>query len=313
MANVSVIIPTRSRPHLLPRAVASAKRAGSEVEVIVVDDASTDDTANVCKTLRGINYIRLEHNQGVAGARNVGILASSADYIAFLDDDDIRLPGSLDFQVEALSENKEAGFICGSVLMADQEGNLTGDVTVPKASSGDVFWQLLGFGLSVMAISVVVRKDCFARVGMLQANLSGIDDWDILVRIAELYPVIVVDQPVSIYRQPTPYSDQGSSAMARHLRRAAHHQLQLLGLPRACAASLNQQREVRTLARNRIADTLLWNAALGISKGSFSFAGRNIGAALRLSPLRALRPANYRKLAAKLPNRRSSYEDALVD
>jgi glycosyltransferase involved in cell wall biosynthesis len=95
MPRVSVIIPTNNRPHMLVRAVQSPERAGSGVEVIVVDDASTDQTAEVCQTLQGIKYVRLEQNQGVAGARNVGILASSSDYVAFLDDDDLRLPGTL--------------------------------------------------------------------------------------------------------------------------------------------------------------------------------------------------------------------------
>ncbi|HWT00786.1 MAG TPA: glycosyltransferase family 2 protein [Pyrinomonadaceae bacterium] len=300
MSKVSVIIPTHSRPHLLPRAVESAKAAGGDVEVIVVDDASTDGTAEVCRGLKGVSYIRLEQNQGVAGARNVGILASSADYVAFLDDDDLRLPGTLDYQAEALSKNKEAGFVCGQMLMADQEGRLTGEVAAPKSSGGDAFWELLELGFPVMPISVVIRKECFARVGLLQTDLSGIDDWDIFVRIAELYHVVVVDRPVSIYRQPTPSSGQGSSAQSRHLRNAARHQLQLLRLPRAQEASARRRREARRLALRRIADTLLWNAALGLSRGSYSFACRNTLAALRLSPLRALRPAGYGKLALRL-------------
>jgi hypothetical protein len=149
-------------------------------------------------------------------------------------------------------------------------------------------------------MSVVVRKKCFTRVGLLQSNLSGIDDWDILVRVAELYPVVVVDRPVGIYRQPTPHSGQCSSAQARHLWRAARHQLVLLRLPRARAASTNQRRQARRLALNRIADTLLWNAALGMFKGSYSFACRNVLAALRLNPFVMLRSSGYRKLAVKL-------------
>src|SRR5437667_11856284 len=102
---VSVIIPTFCRPELLSSAVESAFRAGTNVEVIVVDDASVDETALVCREFKGIKYLRLSRNEGVAGARNAGIRASSADYIAFLDDDDLRLPGSLDMQVGLLASD----------------------------------------------------------------------------------------------------------------------------------------------------------------------------------------------------------------
>src|SRR5215510_11955204 len=98
MATASIIIPTHNRSQQLTRAVESARMSGSDVEVIVVDDASQDETASVCRGLEGIKYVRLDRNQGVAGARNVGILLSSADFIAFLDDDDLRLSGSLDTQ-----------------------------------------------------------------------------------------------------------------------------------------------------------------------------------------------------------------------
>src|SRR5216684_5678821 len=96
MPGISVIIPTHSRPKLLPRAIESARAAGTDVEIIVVDDASADDTAAACRELADIKYVRLDRNQGVAGARNVGLLASTGDFIAFLDDDDLRLPGSLE-------------------------------------------------------------------------------------------------------------------------------------------------------------------------------------------------------------------------
>ena len=298
MPKVSVIIPTHSRPHLLSRAVESAQMAGASVEVVVVDDASTDDTAKVCRELKGIKYVRLEHNLGVAGARNIGILASSADYIAFLDDDDLRLPGSLDLQVEALRNNPSAGFVCGAMLTADQKGRLTGEVLSPDHQSGDVFWQLLELEFPVMPISVVIRRECFTSVGLLNESLSGIDDWDILVRIAELYPVVILDKPVSIYRKPTPSSGQGSSIQSQHLSRAARHQLRLLGLPRAQSAPLNRRREAQSRALKRIANTLLLNAAQAFFDGAYWFACANTLAALRLKPLRTLRPAGYIKLAA---------------
>lgn len=304
MPKVSVIIPTHSRPHLLPRAVESARQAGTDVEVIVIDDASTDQTAEVGRALEGIKYIRLEHNQGVAGARNVGILASTADFVAFLDDDDLRLPGSLDSQIKALIDHPEAGLVCGAMLIADQDGHLTGEVSVPQHSGEDVFWGALELDFPVLPISVVIRKECFTRVGLLDNNLPGIDDWDILVRIAELYPVVGSSLPVSVYRKPTPFSRQGSSAQARHLYRAARHQLRLLRLPRARVAPTSKLRDVRRRTVNRIADTLLWNAAQALVNGAYVFACTNVLTALRLNPLRVLRPASYRKLVSRFRQRR---------
>ncbi len=266
----------------------------------MVDDASTDETADVCRSIEGIKYIRLDLNQGVAGARNLGILASSADYIAFLDDDDMRLPGTLDAQVSALEAHKEAGFVCGAILIADQSGHLTGEVSAPKQPGGDVFWRIMELDFPVLPISVLIRKECFTRVGLLNSNLPGLDDWDILVRIAELYAVVILDQPVSIYRKPTPTSRQGSSAQARHLAGAARHQLQLLRLPRASDEPASRIREVRRRTINRIADTLLMNAVHAARGGSYRFSCSNVLTAMCLNPLRAMRLSAYKKLALML-------------
>lgn len=296
----SIIITTRNRPHLVPRAVQSAQASGSDVEIVVVDDASTDDTAEVCRKLSGIKYIRLERNQGTAGARNVGILASKGKYITFLDDDDMRLPGSLDVQAAALEANPEAGFICGAIIMADQNYQATGEVIRPHRSDGDVFWEILEFDFPVMGLSTLIHKECFLRVGLLGRHLIGIDDWDIFTRIAEHYPVLTVADPVGVYRQPTPYSGQGSSSSATLLRRVAGHQLSLLKLPRALAAPASKRRLTRRRALNRIADTLLWNAARSLPGGEFGTACTNIMVALQLNPLRAVRPGAYKKLAQRL-------------
>lgn len=299
MTRVSVIIPTYDRPQMLPRVVESARAAGTNVEIIVVDDASVDETAEVCHGLKDIRYVRLERNQGVAGARNVGIMKSAGRYIAFLDDDDLRLPGSLDTQADLMDQHPEAGFVCGAMIMADQEYQPTGEVFLPR-NSGDVFWDLLELDFPVMPLSTLIRKECFMRVGLLNRKLRGIDDWDIFTRIAEVYPGLVFDQPVGVYRQPTPSSAQGSSSQAMQLRRAAIHQLRLLGLPRARMASPRQCREVRRRAINRIADTLLWNAAQYWTQGEYQAVWANVKVALRLNPLRAARPGAYKKLARRL-------------
>lgn len=306
MTLASVIIPTYARPDRLGCAVESARHAGTDLEIIVVDDASTDETASVCKKLPGIKYIRLDRNQGVAGARNVGILASSGKYVAFLDDDDLRLPGSIDVQVKALEANARAGFVCGAMVMADQNYQATGEVFLPSQTSGDVFWELMELDFPVMPLSTLIRKECFLRVGLLNPRLGGIDDWDIFVRIAELYSVLIINEHIGLYRQPTPSSAQGSSAQGTQLLRAARHQLHLMKLPRAQAATQSQRRAIRKKTLNRIADTLLWSAARRFPEKEFGFVCRNTLTAMRLSPLRALRPRAYQKLASHLlPFRRT--------
>jgi glycosyltransferase involved in cell wall biosynthesis len=306
MPKVSIIIPTCNRPQLLPRAVESARAAGTDVEIIVVDDASQDETAAVCARLSGIKYIRLERNQGVAGARNVGILASSAEFVAFLDDDDLRLSGSLDWQLAQLAAAPGAGFVCGAMLIADQNYRPTGEVSTPPEMDGDVFWQLLELDFPVMPLSLVIRKHCFLSVGLLNRRIPGIDDWDILVRIAELFPVITGAEPVGIYRQPAPCSGQGSSVQSDQLARAANHQLQLFELPRVKTLPKSQRQAIRRRTINRVADTLLWSAWKNLPQKEFGFAAANIAAALRLNPFRALRPAVVRRMGKTLSERLSA-------
>src|SRR6185295_884377 len=140
MSLTSIIITTHNRPHLLRRAVESAHAAGKDVEVIVVDDASTDETARICQSLSGIKYQRIERNQGVAGARNVGLLVSSGSYVTFLDDDDVRLPNSLDAQVKLLEADEKAGLVYGQAIYADQSGEPSNDLYPQVCPEGDVFW-----------------------------------------------------------------------------------------------------------------------------------------------------------------------------
>lgn len=288
---VSIIIPTHNRPGFLPRAVQSAKAAGNNVEVIVVDDASIDETAAICQKLQGIKYVRLDRNQGVAGARNVGIMMSTADKIAFLDDDDLRLPGSLDLQAAALDANPEAGLVCGQMVLADNNYQLSGDVAAPNHAAGDAFRELLELSFPVMPLCVLIRKECFLRVGLLNSSVPGIDDWDIFVRIAELYPILVVNEPVGLYRQPEPSSQQGSSAQAAHLARALRHQGKLFKLPRVRLIPEVELRALRSRTRSRVTDTLLMNALRKLPAKEYGFVWTNIRTALTLNPLRVARLA----------------------
>jgi glycosyltransferase involved in cell wall biosynthesis len=288
MPKASIVITTNNRPHLLPRAVASAQSAGEDVEVIVVDDASNDETAEVCRTLEGIRYIRLERNQGVAGARNVGILASSAPYIAFLDDDDLRLPGSLDTQLEALASNPNAGFVYGQALIADQNGGADGSFYPNTCPGGDIFWELLSHNF-IPCGSVVFRKSCLYCIGLLDESNPGIDDWDLWIRLAEIYAVVSLEHPVVMWRRPTPTSGQGSSKPV-HLISLSVHLLRRrwLKLPRSRQASPRVLKEVRRKFSMNVMEHLVWESVSAFMKGNIEHAWENTLAALQLYPTGAV-------------------------
>lgn len=283
MPKASVIITTHNRPRLLPRAVESARRAGSDVEIVVVDDASVDETAEVCKGLAGVNYVRVERNQRVAGARNVGLVASSGEYVSFLDDDDVRLPDSLDQQIEMLDAAPDAGLIYGQAIM--DEGKSFSRSYPRQCPQGDIFWQLVSRNF-IPCGSVVFRRSCLSRVGLLDNSIPGLDDWDLWVRIAEIYPVIALATPVIIWRRSTPASGQGTSEAAglvslnvRQFRNC------WMNLPRSVEAPKRTKRVAWRDFSENMAEHLLWESARSLRCGKPGQSLRNLSVMPRLSPL----------------------------
>jgi glycosyltransferase involved in cell wall biosynthesis len=291
MPKVSVIIPTRSRPDLLPRSVASAMRAGSDVGVIVVDDASRDETASVCKALSGIHYVRLDSNRGIAGARNAGLRVSTSDYVSFLDDDDLRLPNSIDAQVELLEAQPEAGMIYGAALYGDEHCEPKGGSYPDDYPQGDIFWQLMEWNF-VPCPTVIFRRACLDRVGLLDESAAGVDDWDLWVRIAELYRVIAIETPVAIWRQPTATSGQ-FSFHAHRMHRRAHrlHRDKWLRLPRAMRANYELKAKAARDFADRAAQQMFSEAAARSRAGLRRDALRLAFEMFRLHPLTVVRKA----------------------
>jgi glycosyltransferase involved in cell wall biosynthesis len=303
MPRVSIIIATYNRPHLLTRAVESAREAGSDVEIVVVDDASTEGTSEVCRTLPGIRYVRVERNQRLGGARNLGILASSGEFITFLDDDDVRLPGSLDVQAEALASAPEAGFVYGQAILGDEDCLPTDYIYPNPCPQGDVFWELLERNF-IACPSAVFRRSCLYRIGLPGTTIPGIEDWDLWIRLAELYPVIAVKQPVAVYRKATPDSGQFTSDAAEMVRLITRaHRERWLTLPRALCAAPERRRSARRLFSRNMANHLIWEAGRSLKYGHFFAARKNLLTALSLHPLgvayRVTRPSNFRFILAR--------------
>jgi hypothetical protein len=303
---VSIIITTHSRPRLLRRAVESARLSGRDPEVVVVDDASTDETGEVCRTLPGIRYVRVEQNMGVAGARNVGIEASAGEYLSFLDDDDERLPGTLDAQVGRLEAEPGAALIYGQALVVGGGDATTQRVYPERCPQGDLFWELLGQNF-IPCGSVLLRRSCLQRVGALDASVPGLDDWDLWIRLAEHFPAIAAETPVYKWRRSSPGSGQGSSAGARMVRMAVRQfRERWMGLERAAQAPRSQRRAAWRAFSGGMARHLVWEAVRAQAEGRARQAAENILTGLRLLPSAMFRMPFDRRRARVVSGRLAS-------
>ena len=290
MTKTSIIIATNSRPTMLPRAVESAKASGTDVEVIVVDDASTDATVDVCKQLDGIKYIRLDENQGTARARNVGIDASSGEYISFHDDDDKRLPGSLDELTGLLDANPNAGLAYGKAWAGNENLVPMGDPFPAEMVQGDVFWRLIEANF-IPTIAAVFRRSCLSEVGMLDPSLKGVDDYDLWIRIAERHAVRGLTKPVGIWRAAQADSGQGSSDKVLEALRTNEVSNRALDSLARCLNDNVTAEKTRAAVRRRTSEFLFWNASENYRHGNISAMRSSLVAGLKFDTKRIIRPS----------------------
>ncbi len=288
MPSVSVVITTYNRVQLLQRAIESARQAGSDLEVIVVDDCSTDDTPEVCAKLSNIRYVRLSSNHGLAYARNVGISASSSEFIAFLDDDDLRLTRSLGKQLQVLTADHRYAFCYGQTLIGDARRQLpTGEIYPIALPQGDIFWNLLEDNFIPMP-SVLARKSSLLEAGGFNTDLNLIEDWDMWLRLSEHFLVAAVEEPVAIHRKASAESNQMCSNSAELCKHASRVQHMALNRPRAQAAAAAKRRYVRRKFRNRAYEILMTEATNSIHEGDSNSARANLLDAFRFRPFRTL-------------------------
>jgi len=197
---VSVIVPAYNQGHYVGEAIQSVlDQTYQDFEIIVVDDGSTDKTAEVTKSFSDprVHYIYQE-NRGLSGARNTGIRHSAGIYLTFLDSDDLFLPEKLELLVACLGDNSEIGLVAGQAIPINETGQPVGrifDVPLPE----DTSQLLLGNPLHVG--SVMVRREWQVKAGFFDESLRSYEDWDMWLRLALLgCKMGWVDQPVSLYR-----------------------------------------------------------------------------------------------------------------
>ena len=206
---VSIILPTYNREHLLRRAIDSILgQTYQEFELIVIDDGSTDQTEKVVKSYEDgrIHYYKLEQNFGPAHARNVGIQAAVCDYIAFHDSDDVWCKEKLQKQMQVLQKvSKQVGIVYGCCKYYGLAGEIDyfPHKEIPmEEKRGFIYPKLLEENLIGMP-SLLVRRECIKKVGMLNENFRSLEDYEWLLRLSKLYEAEYIDEIlVNVYAQP---------------------------------------------------------------------------------------------------------------
>jgi glycosyltransferase involved in cell wall biosynthesis len=203
MPKVSVIIPTHNRAHFLPGAILSVlNQTFQDFEIIVVDDASSDNTSEIVAAFNDerIRFFRHDTNKGGSAARNTGILNSKCDYIAFLDDDDEWLPEKLAKQMDILlASPPEVGCVYTGYVMVDRTSGRVIDQRLPT-KRGNLYKDLLMTNcVAGGTSSALLRKNCLQKVGLFDENLPRSQDFDLWLRMAKVFLFEYVPEPLFKY------------------------------------------------------------------------------------------------------------------
>ena len=206
---LSVVIPTWNRAPLVGEAIESAlSQRIDQVEVIVVDDGSTDDTANMLTRGFGsrISLLRLPTRRGVGAARNAGIRVANGELLAFLDSDDLWLPGKLDAELRVFGKFPEAEAVVSDNLLfvqgqADDCSRFT-RIGLLAATNGQASWahecQWLWTNSlnAVQMSSLILYRKALARIGgtLFAEDLVSCEDWEFQMRVFHLCRVVVLPE-----------------------------------------------------------------------------------------------------------------------
>jgi glycosyltransferase involved in cell wall biosynthesis len=193
---VSVVIPTRNRLSLLAQTLHTVLAQAVELEVIVVDEGSSDATPGWLARQGDprVRTIRHDEPHGLPAARNAGAAQARGRWVAFVDDDDLWLPDKLEAQLATADEHGRV-WAYGGALDVTSEPHLLRVVTPGDAD--DLPWRNVVPG---GGSNVVVQREALEAAGLFDESLRKVEDWDLWIRLGQLSPPAVTPDPVVAYR-----------------------------------------------------------------------------------------------------------------
>ena len=201
---ISVIIPTFNRANFLPRAIKSVlNQTFQDLELIVVDDGSTDNTEEVVRRFqkmnRRIRYIKQEHSGGAARPKNTGLKESVGEYIATLDSDDEWLPTKLEKQLDLFekSANPNLGFVGCYYIAVNEFGSKEELYKIPQYI--DTFRSILTHDYMGSGSCIIYKRKVFDNAGYFDENLKTAQDWEMRIRLVQKYDFDFVREPLVKY------------------------------------------------------------------------------------------------------------------
>ncbi len=198
VAKVSVIIPCYNHAHYLSTSIESVlEQDHRNIEIIVVDDGSTDNTKEVATKYPAVKYI-YKTNEGLPAARNTGIDHSTGQYLVFLDSDDWLLPGCISVNLSFIENEVDKGFVFGAFMVLDEQKN-TSRIFIFN-NENNCYQNLLLFNYIQMTAAVMYPRFIFDEFRFNPA-LKSCEDWDLYLRICRKYTVKSHTTPVAVYRK----------------------------------------------------------------------------------------------------------------
>lgn len=199
-ALISVVIPAHDAARFLGECLASvfSQQGRFELEVIVVDDGSTDETVSIARGFAGVTLIGLETNQGPAVARNAGIAQARGEFVAFLDADDLWPADSLAARIDVLQRHPAAALVFGDCRQFDaqarraqtlfEEGGFGATAWGPGELAPHAYERLLDDNF-ITTGSVLARRSLLVAAGGFAADLRLVEDLDLWLRLSRRHPL----------------------------------------------------------------------------------------------------------------------------